>query len=273
MAGIAGRAGQQPVRRPHGPLLACVMLAAAILALAGCGGAGSGGNPGHPVSGPPSPSAQVLTQLAVEQDLKALDRGVLTYRLPGTVRTATPFTLTVTVTDVGKSRPGSVTATEASQQLGVTVFPKDVPAGAFVGLTAVSCTNLTCHPLNSQAAQPVIGEGSSRTWSWQITPGQPGPASLVINASTFEGQSSTSLSQVLVPIALKIRATTGFAEQQRSKSRHRELASAKGFLDTTTGLITSVGGAVTILAGGVAWISRQLKRKRQPARRRPRKAG
>ena len=155
-----------------------------------------------------------MTDASLEHDISALDRGVLTYRLPAAVRTGTPFVLTVTVTDVGKARPGVITATEASRQLGLTVFPKDVPAGAFVGLTTVSCTNLRCRALNSQSAQPVIGEGSSRTWSWTITPGNPGPASLVVNATTFEGQSSSSLSQVLVPITMKVTATTGFTEQQ-----------------------------------------------------------
>jgi hypothetical protein len=252
--------------------MAPLALIAAIVALAGCGGDGSPG-PGPSSAHSASPSAQVLTQLMVRQDLSALDRGVLTYRLPDAVRTSQSFILKVTVTDVGKGKPGVISATEASRQLGLTVFPKDIPTGAFVGLTTVSCTNLTCHPLNTRAAQPVIGTGSSQTWGWRITPGSPGPASLVINATTFEGQSSSSLSQVLVPISMKVAATSGFAEQQHSRARHRELASARGFLDTTTGLITSVGGAVTIVAGALAWVSRRLKKKRHPNKHRPQKAG
>lgn len=275
MAGRAAQAALRAARSRPGAQIARLAFAAAILGLAGCGadGSGAGAEPTPTaISGAPSPSAQVLTQLAVEHDISALDRGVLTYRLPAAVRTGTPFVLTVTVTDVGKARPGVITATEASRQLGLTVFPKDVPAGAFVGLTTVSCTNLKCKALNSQSLQPVIGEGSSRTWSWTITPGNPGPASLVVNATTFEGQSSSSLSQVLVPITMNVAATTGFTEQQHRRTRHKEVASAKGFLNTTTGLITSVGGAIAVLAGGAAWVSREL-RKRHPDKRRPRKAG
>lgn len=269
MAGKTRRVLMPAAHRLAGAHIAAIIGFAGMLALAGCGE--STGSPGPTPTGtrtsgasaPPSPSAQVLTQLMVKQDLTALDRGVLTYRLPNTVRTSQPFTLKVTITDVGKGKPGVISATEASRRLGLTVFPKDIPTGAFVGLTIVSCANLTCHPLNPRAAQPIISAGSSQTWGWQITPGSPGPASLVINATTFEGQSTTSLSQVLVPISMKVMASTGFAEQQRSKSRHRALASAKGFLDTTTGLITSVGGAVAVLAGGFAWVSRQLKRRKK----------
>jgi hypothetical protein len=77
---------------------------------------------------------------------------------------------------------------------------------------------------------------------------------------------------VLVPITTKVTATTGFTEQQYRQTRHREVASATGFLDTTTGLITSVGGTIAVLAGGAAWVSRRLS-KREPGKRRPRKAG
>jgi hypothetical protein len=282
VGGRTERALRPAARSRRRFLAARLALVAGAMVLAGCGGesgSGSGGPPtgpasasGAPTTGPSSsapasPSVQVLTQLAVEQDISALDRGVLTYRLPAAVQAGTPFVLNVTVTDVGKARPGVITATEASQQLGLTVFPKDVPAGAFVGLTQVSCTNLTCQSLNSQPSQPVIGEGSSRTWSWMITPGSPGPASLVVNATTFEGQSSSSLSQVLVPITMKVTATTGFIRKQHRQARRKELASATGFLDTTTGLITSVGGAIAVLAGGAAWVSRRRKR------RHPGKAG
>jgi hypothetical protein len=95
-----------------------------------------------------------------------------------------------------------VTAQAYSQASGLVVYPGDVPTGAVVGLH-LTCAKVYCQALSS-ARQAIVGKGTSRSWTWDLTPLQPGPTSVVITAATYDGVSSTVLNQEIIPVNPKV---------------------------------------------------------------------
>jgi hypothetical protein len=202
---------------------------------------------------PPSP--QDLLQQHLTQDERALDKGALTYPALPILKPDQLITLTVTVTDLGKHPGGSMTAQAYSQVSGLIVYPGDVPTGGIVGLH-LTCTNVHCQAL-SNTRQAIVGLGTSRSWSWDLTPLQPGPASVVITAATYDGITSTVLDQEIIPVSLKVEkgpwwtALDGWWHAMTN------------FATTTAGLITTIGGAVAVIAGGAEWVRRTRTGKAQ----------
>ena len=112
------------------------------------------------------PNIQELFQAGIRRDEKVLDRGALTYPRP-TLHTSVPVMFTITVTDIGKKQPLrtiGVTATQMSDGLGLTVYPRDVPTGGGVSLWASYCGDITCSPLNVTPLQDIVGRGTQRSW-------------------------------------------------------------------------------------------------------------
>jgi hypothetical protein len=217
---------------------------------------------GSPSPPPPLPSMQQLLQEHLKRDEQALDKGVLSYpRLR--LYTGVPHILHIAVTDIGKHPRGHLTATELSRALGLVVYPGDVPTGGIVGLSTSLCVNLQCRPLNNGAQQSIAGEGSRRSWSWELTPERPGPASLIIAASTYDGKSSTSLNEEIIQINLQVLATPSFKQAQSAQIRNHEVGRATGFVNTAVGLIAAVVGAAAAIGGGILSIIRWMRRSRK----------
>jgi hypothetical protein len=197
------------------------------------------------------PSLQQLLQRDIKRDQEALDKGALTYHRPGRLYPNKPFTLRVTVTDIGKHPTGVWSAAYLSYTLGLVVYPGDVPTGGIVSLSATLCANLRCNSLDAGPTQAIVGLGSSASWSWQLVPEQPGKASITLAASIYDGYSNITLSEEIIPISFGISAESDF-----HRSYSHEISKATGFINSVAGLVTSIGGAIALIAGGIASIIR-----------------
>jgi hypothetical protein len=216
-----------------------------------------------------SPSPQRLFQRNIRADERALDRGMLTYPSPAGHRAGRQFTLRVTVTDVGRYPRGTVTAAELSGKLGLVVYAGDIPTGANVGLVIVSSSNLSWQSLMTSAIQPVAGSGSSRTWEWRITPKTPGPASLLLDASTYGASTSTALVQVHIPIAMTVVNSSAFARAQTRRRRTHDIHEALSDIEGLAELLIAVGGAAAVVFGAWRWMVRLAARRRGKAEIKP----
>src|ERR1017187_6898698 len=200
-------------------------------------------------------NVQNVVQQHLSQDERALDKGVLTYTALPSLKTDEPTTLTASVTDLGKHPDGGMTAQAYSEPTGLAVYSENVPTGGIVGLH-LTCTNIYCQALSS-ARQAIVGTDTSRSWSWNLTPLRPGPTSVIITASTYDGISSIVLNQEIIPVSVKVEKGPWWA------AFDDWWHAMTSFTATTAGLITTVGGAVAVIAGGAGWVRRRRIRKAQ----------
>jgi hypothetical protein len=244
-------------------------LAAAIAAvtLAGCAGSASSGSPptssagATPTGSATPPSPQDTFAVALKDDKRALDQGVLSYRAPGPLKTGQTYELAVTVTDIGKhTQVAILSAQQVSQETGLVIFPKDVPTGGIVGLRIATCIDLTCVKITDER-QAIASKGDSAEWEWDITAHAPGAAMINLTAATYAGASRTVLREEIVPIKLRVRATAAFTHSKAARAHHREVTAATGFVNTTAGLITTISGAVVAIAGAATWVASRVRRK------------
>ncbi len=205
------------------------------------------------------PSLQNIYTAALQHDKASLDRGVLTYTPINRLKTATSSVFKVMVTDVGRG-PQVVAVHTAS---GMTVYQQDVPTGAAVGVEIVNCGNLTCEA-ESSSRQLVLAEGESADWSWFITPGQPGPATITVRADTYDQGTQQVLSEELFNISGTVLPTPAFKHRQ---GQHAISAATHTGITVTETIGTLVGsiGAIVAAAGGIfAWRRRRKRTARQP---------
>jgi hypothetical protein len=220
----------------------------------------------RPRGGPPSetsPALRDLLQSPLTAAEAALDKGVLTYRRPARLETGVPVILTLTITDIGRFPQGSLTAAKLSGTLGLTVYPGDVPTGGIVGLRTSLCSNLTCQPLDRIATQVIAGQGEQRSWSWELTPEQPGSASVVISTSIYIGAISSPIVQKVIPIEMTVMATPAFNHHRQRQNRAHWWDTITTFLTTALGIVISAGAAVTVIATGAKWIMGRRSEKKK----------
>ena len=197
-----------------------------------------------------SPVPQTLLQQRLSKDEQAFDKGVLTFSALPTLKAGLPTTLTVTVTDAGKSPQGSKTITRIESLMGTVVYPRNVPTGGIIGLRLTCTAKLYCQALSS-VKQAVVGVGTSQTWSWNLTPLGSEPMSATITASTYDGTTDTVLNEEIIPISLKVEKGPWWA------AINDWWHAVTSFATTTAGLITTIGGAVAVMAGGIKWVRRK----------------
>jgi hypothetical protein len=117
-----------------------------------------------------------------------------------------------------------------------------------------------------------VGEGSSRSWKWRLIPKKPGPASLILVASTYDGRSQVVLRQEYIPIRMMVKTSAAFVNEQNSNNRWRYLRWGRVFIDTTAGLIVTVGGAAAVVASGLGWLHARKARRRKAAHKHSRRS-
>lgn len=184
-----------------------------------------------------------------------MDKGVLTYRALPRLKTDESTTLTASVTDLGKHPDGGISAQAYSEDTGLMVYSGNVPTGGIVSLH-LTCTNVYCQALSS-ASQAIAGTGTVRSWSWNLTPLRSGPTSVIITASTYDGISSIVLNQEIISVSVRVEKGPWWAAFDGWW--HAMIT----FTATTAGLITTVGGAMAVIAGGAGWVRRRRIRKAQ----------
>jgi hypothetical protein len=87
---------------------------------------------------------------------------------------------------------------------------------------------------------------------------------VTLTATTYDGTTNTVLAEEVIPISLTVEAGPWWA------ATDDWLHAVTSFASTTAGLITTVGGAVVVIAGGVGWMRRKRAGKtRISPRRRP----
>jgi hypothetical protein len=210
----------------------CLIVGAIYLTSLSVGG-------GHQAEYHAEPVAQDLLQQRLSQDEEALDRGVLTYPEPPTLKTDRPFMLSVTITDTGKHPRGTMSAARYSSDTRLVVYPNNVPTGGIVGV------KMTCGRL------AIVGTGNSQSWTWNLTPLRSGQQFATITVDTYDGTGNTILSQEIIVVGLQVEEGPWYA------SIDDWWGSVRNFATTTAGVIVTIGAAVTTIAGGVAWVQRR----------------
>lgn len=148
------------------------------------------------------------------------------------------------VTDVGRH---AETAALPSYR-GWVVYPDDVPTGGILGVR-VTCTDVAC-AAQSTTRQPVLTQGESVTWFWQLSAQAPGTAHIWLVATTYDQNSNISLHETSpIEITVQVTATPGYW--------------ATKIGNFTKGLIGLVGFGALVTAAG--WIWRRLRKKKQSA--------
>lgn len=260
-------AGHPSLLRSRRSARRAVVLATALsglsLVMAACSSS-PGGSTGPPTSAPP----QANFAARLQADDKALDQGQLSYVRPGTLMTGAPAELRVTVQDIGLHPGHLLTIRDASSTTGQVIYPRDVPTGGIVGLQITTCGNLACQA-QSDTRQAIVGKGTGASWEWRLTPRNPGPALVVIRASTYDGNSSTVLREEIVNIRLTTKASPALRHHRQAQHRSHEITATKNFIDTAAGLITTIGGAVVVVAGGITWVLARRKKKKKKRKKKP----
>lgn len=214
------------------------------------------GNSNYEVTAGPENSQQRL-KVRLRSDIRALDRGVLSYRFGRSIHTGASAVLTVSLKDIGKHPILS----EIRSNAGVTtVYPHNVPTGGIVGLWMSSCVDLACHPL-TDTRQAAVVPGQTTSWNWEISAYRPGQGLMTITASIYAERSTIAIRENVISIAVRVAATVAYERMEETVTRRRELGGITGLIDTTAGLITTIGGAIAVLAGGLTWLARRRKKK------------
>ena len=139
-------------------------------------------------------------------DVKSLDRGVLTYQVPTSLSTGSAATLDVTVTDIGRASDGTDPFPVPS---GWVMAPADVPTGGIVGIAAI-CRGITCTAL-SAPRQPVLQGGGDGNWEWELSASAPGTAHVFLDPTTYLANTDTVLHDAQpVDITISVTATPGY---------------------------------------------------------------
>lgn len=208
------------------------------LALSACGSApNSGSGEGQP------PLSQRLFRVRLLADDKALDRGMLKYQAPRMLATGAGAVLTVQVTDLGRHPESSA----LPRYHGWVVYPDDVPTGAILGVHA-TCSGLAC-AAQSAKRQPVLAQGESVSWFWQVSALAPGTAHIWLIATTYDQNSNISLHETNpIEITVQVTATPGYW--------------ATKIGNVMKAVIGLVGFGALVTAAG--WIWRRLRKKKQP---------
>jgi hypothetical protein len=229
-------------------------LAVAASALSGCTGEGSpdAGPSGPPAArfsvsspapaGPSASSQQDIYRASLENDKASLDRGVLAYSPLSSLKTGQASTFSATVTDTGTG-PQTVTV---STYDGMTVARQDVPTGGIVSVQIVGCQDLSCRG-QSPVRQAVLARGDHATWVWAITAGQPGTAQIILQADTYDQNSSTALASEVMTITSTVIPTGSFTFQRRKHDVAAVTSAGLSVLDKlgiAAGAILSIGTIV-----------------------------
>jgi hypothetical protein len=212
--------GARLSRRAAWPILGLLLLGAL---LAGCsssasGSSGSGSSGSGPSSGgglgvgasnPGPPAAQaegVLSQQLLNNErltanMRALQRGVLTYRAPGAMKTGQQGVfLSATVKDLGDN---PIATTTYSSTPGQVTYQHNAPTGGYVAVKATCVGYLTCQLVTSLEL-PLTELGQSGTWTWALSATDPAIAHIYLVEYVYNVNTKTPLSQTNYPIDISI---------------------------------------------------------------------
>lgn len=180
--------------------LAAALIGCAVVA--GCGGGGSIR---------PQSSPQLIYVSSLIQDTKSLIPGVLTYTDVGSMRTGADTSFTVTVSgDAGFPTSSVSPSGEPSPHSGTYTYPSAVEVGATIGVQLICTGPITCTAESSER-QNVLTATDSQAWTWDVTAGSPGTATVTVLATTYDQDSDNVLSETL-PISqtVNVTATSGY---------------------------------------------------------------
>lgn len=124
------------------------------------------------------------------------------------------------------------------------VYPPEVLVGGTIGVRVI-CENATCLQESSQK-QSVLQTGDSVTWTWLITAGSPGSASISIVATTYDQGSETVLSEKRIVESFTVTTTGSYVWSRIA-----------GWLQWLIGVV-----GVGAIGTGVTWIRRRLRKHR-----------
>jgi hypothetical protein len=202
-----------------------------------------------------------LDAMKLTADDRSLDRGVLTYQLPGTLEAGELGYLSVTVTDIGKHPKAVARVVAASAQR---TYSQNVPTGSFVAVRA-TCDGLTCQLLGP-AQRPVLAQGDSATWNWTLTAHNAGVADIFLVAITYDLPTGKPLNVTSPPVKIPVvvrAAPRPSPSPTTAPTRHAPhppmVAKTVSFIDNSAHQVEVVCGAIVAIIGVIlAW--RQVKK-------------
>jgi hypothetical protein len=237
-----------------------VVLAALLAGVSAAGCSSSSSSSGGGSVKPP----QALFSTRLRNDIRALDQGVLTYTRLGTLQVGENAEFSVWVTDIGKPQPKQVaSARETSKQIGVTVYPWDVPTGGYVEVQMTTCSNLTCHRQSSPSPQLVEPYQRVAQWEWLISAKAPGPALISLTVDTYKESTAELLKEETVVVNVKVQASKNHTPTGRPSPTRQPVASGGGGSSNAV----TIWAAVIVAIGGIigGWLGNRKRRRRTRA--------
>jgi hypothetical protein len=212
------------------------MLASAFTAMltVACGATSHGATPS------PGPGIQIAT-MRLLHDARALDRGVLTYRMPSSLQVQQTASFDVEVTDVGKGPERSAFARESH---GWFVAPQDVPAGGFVSVQSICSGGLTCVPRFSSARQAVTGPGRSATWRWEVAARSPGEARILLIATSYGRRARIVLRETSVLVRVTVQSSPPYVLKKYFDAHHEAVVL---LVSAVLAAVAAFGAALALL--------------------------
>ena len=154
----------------------------------------------------PIDAPKTTVDTLLKSDKSALDTGRLTYTNYGKIPLkGDPPIFAVTITDVGSGTATPSISPSGGDQSGGRV---QTSTKTKVTLTCVPETVITCPALDGDSdVWPLIHQGDSRTWKWQLEPVAAGPAHLYVNVTAYGDQTGMPVPDTPPPFPVSITVT------------------------------------------------------------------
>lgn len=171
--------------------------------------------------------------------------GRLSYTAPQAIAVSTTRAVTVTLEAADHLKPVPPGQTQPHVTLKVGGLE-----GATLTATNGSIAITRVGPATGLIAQP----GDEVSWTWDLTPQEPGPVVLDLVVVTYLGDTSEPLYTLSPPLVIRLTAGNTIGHQTTAVGSD---------ITAIAAVVGSVAGALVALAGCMAWVVRSRDRRRK----------